>query len=139
MLTRQNVTPRKKQEGHDLPHTCTSEGKPKQREVWTEAITVGGFTMKPPNPHSLMTMVRVFLCLSEGTTDAAHPPDPRAARGGAQRCKGAQQVPTACVRTTNHKATSPASTTLCHKAGMSVQVWYLRSHFTSFSLGSLPR
>jgi hypothetical protein len=68
MLTRQNVTPRKKQEGHDLPHTCTSEGKPKQRDVWTEARIVGGFTVKPPNPYSLMTMVRVFLCL---------PPTPR--------------------------------------------------------------
>jgi hypothetical protein len=60
--------------------------------------------------------------VTEGTTDAARPRDLCAAQGGAQPCKGAQQVPTTCMRATSHKATSSATTTPCHKAGMSVQV-----------------
>jgi hypothetical protein len=116
MLTRQNVTPRKKQEGHDLPHTCTSRGLDRGKNR-------GRFHHE--TAQSLMTVVRVFLCLSEGTTDAARPPDPRAARGGAQCCKGAQQVPTTCTRTTSHKATSRGDHDTLPQTGMSVQVWHL--------------
>ena len=67
-------------------------------------------------------MVRGFLQLLVGSTDAARPPDPRATQGGAQPCKGGQQVPTTCMRTTSYKATSHATTTPCHKVGMSVKV-----------------
>ena len=40
-------------------------------------------------------------------TDAAHPPDPCATQRAAQGHKGAQQAPTTCMMTANHKATGP--------------------------------
>jgi hypothetical protein len=88
---------------------------------WGGASTLGRFQCETAQIHTRsLTVVRGFL--QEGTADAARPPDPRATRGSAQRCKGDQETPMTCMRITNHKATSPATTTPCHKAGMSAHV-----------------